>query len=116
MATERSAEPGRVRRFELIKVLFAVWSTLVLVFMFVPILLVVRHSFNAGTSFAIWAGHSSTKWWGELFDGGSAWSVLAVFVIIPVVALAVRWVLARRGALVAARADGARSRTGAGPR
>jgi spermidine/putrescine transport system permease protein len=99
MATERSVEPGRTRRFELMKVLFAAWSTLVLVFMFVPILLVVRHSFNGGTSFAIWAGRTSTKWWGELFDGGSAWSVLAVFVIIPVLALAVRWVLARQAVL-----------------
>jgi hypothetical protein len=45
-AVERSTVPARVSRFESIKVLFAAWSVLVLAFMFIPILLVFRHSFN----------------------------------------------------------------------
>jgi len=96
-AVERTSAPARVRRFELVKVLFAVWAVLVLAFMFIPILLVFRHSFNGGTSFAIWAGRTSTKWWGELFDGGSAWTVVATFVVVPVIALVIRRLLAHRG-------------------
>ena len=98
-AVERTSAPARVRRFELVKVLFAVWAVLVLAFMFIPILLVFRHSFNGGTSFAIWAGRTSTKWWGELFDGGSAWTVVATFVVVPVIALVIRRLLAHRGSV-----------------
>ena len=46
----------------------AIWSTIVLTFLFIPILLVIRHSFNRGGSFIVWAHHYSTKWWGALFN------------------------------------------------
>ena len=68
------AEAGTLRRssgIDVNRLLMAVWAVLVLVFLFIPIALVVRHSFNGGSSFAIWSGHTSTKWWGELFDGGA---------------------------------------------
>jgi spermidine/putrescine transport system permease protein len=68
----------RVKREVLNKVL-AVWTALVLVFLFIPILLVILHSFNAGSSFTIWSGSTSLKWWGELFNGGEMFGVLLRF-------------------------------------
>ncbi|MFM8688261.1 MAG: hypothetical protein ACKODR_05830 [Acidimicrobiaceae bacterium] len=58
---------NRVKREVLSKVL-AVWTLFVLIFLFVPILLVILHSFNAGSSFTIWSVSTMLKWWGELFD------------------------------------------------
>jgi hypothetical protein len=69
----RSSTPGaaanggtaRPSRFpDLLRPMLAVWTVLVLVFLFIPILLVVRHSFNNGPSFSIWSGSYSTVWWG----------------------------------------------------
>ena len=50
------AEAGTLRRSsgtDVNRLLMAVWAVLVLVFLFIPIALVVRHSFNGGSSFAI---------------------------------------------------------------
>jgi len=71
----------RVKKEVLNKIL-AVWTVLVLVFLFIPILLVILHSFNAGSSFTIWSGSTSIKWWGELFDGAEMFGVLIRFVIL----------------------------------
>ena len=76
------------RRPDVVRGLMAVWTTLVLVFMFVPIALVILHSFNAGGSFSIWANAVSTKWWGELFLADEAWALVARFVIIMVLFVA----------------------------
>jgi ABC-type spermidine/putrescine transport system permease subunit II len=67
----------------------------VLVFLFIPIGLVVLHSFNGGNSFTIWSGSPGTKWWGQLFDGSVAWAVIARFVIFVVLGIGARIVLAR---------------------
>jgi len=71
----------RVKR-ELLSKLLGVWTVLVLVFLFVPILLVILHSFNAGSSFTIWSGRTSVKWWGELFDGAEMLGVLIRFAVL----------------------------------
>ncbi|MEI6402307.1 MAG: ABC transporter permease subunit [Actinomycetota bacterium] len=42
----------------------AAWTTLVLIFLFVPILLMIRHSFNNAPSFSVWSGSYSTVWYG----------------------------------------------------
>ena len=73
------------------KVIMAVWSTIVLTFLFIPILLVIRHSFNRGGSLIVWAHHYSTKWWGLLFNVHKTWNAILVFVVIVVVA----WLIAR---------------------
>ena len=41
-------EPSRSRFPDLLRPVLAVWTGLVLVFLFIPILLVIRHSFNNG--------------------------------------------------------------------
>ena len=56
--------PRAEGRVQILKPAFAVWSVLVLVFLFIPILLVIRHSFNGGASFEIWSGHYDTVYWG----------------------------------------------------
>jgi ABC-type spermidine/putrescine transport system permease subunit II len=75
----------------------AVWTVLVLVFLFFPILLVVLHSFNATTSFTIWSGRVSTKWWDELFDGVGMVMLFVRGAFVVAAALLVRRLLARRG-------------------
>jgi ABC-type spermidine/putrescine transport system permease subunit II len=97
MANVRRIAPGRARLMDGMKWLMAAWVTLVMLFMFIPILLVFRHSFNEGSSFSIWSGHTSIKWWGELFDSGAAWAVLIRFVVIIAAALILRRVLSAAG-------------------
>jgi ABC-type spermidine/putrescine transport system permease subunit II len=77
------------------RLLLAVWTALVLAFLFVPIILVFVHSFNRGQSFTIWSGHFSTKWWGELFDSTVAWAVLVRGALVIAGALVVRAALRR---------------------
>ena len=69
-------------RFQVLSKLLGMWTILVLVFLFIPILLVILHSFNYGSSFTIWSGRVSTKWWGELFNGPKAISVIVLFTAI----------------------------------
>ncbi|MFZ9676421.1 MAG: ABC transporter permease subunit, partial [Ilumatobacteraceae bacterium] len=80
---------------DLNRLLLAVWTGLVLLFLFIPIALVFRHSFNGGSSFSIWSGETSTKWWGELFDGGATRAVLLRFVVITALALILKKIFAR---------------------
>lgn len=92
---ERTSGPRRARGIELSRIALAVWTTLVLLFLFTPIVLVFRHSFNFGQSFTIWAGRTSTKWWGELFDNSASISMLVRFVLILAVGLVVRRLVLR---------------------
>ncbi|MEP7114107.1 MAG: ABC transporter permease subunit [Ilumatobacteraceae bacterium] len=73
------------------KIAMAIWSVLVLTFLFIPILLVIRHSFNRGGSFIVWAHHYSTKWWGQLFNADKAWNAVFVFLAIVVAV----WIVGR---------------------
>ena len=73
------------------KIIMAIWSTIVLTFLFVPILLVIRHSFNRGGSFIVWAHHYSTKWWGLLFNVHRTWNAIIILVVIVVIA----WLIGR---------------------
>ncbi|HEX2782878.1 MAG TPA: ABC transporter permease subunit [Ilumatobacteraceae bacterium] len=73
------------------KIIMAIWTTIVLTFLFIPILLVIRHSFNRGGSFIVWAHHYSTKWWGLLFNAHKTWNAILIFIVICLVV----WVIAR---------------------
>ena len=62
------------------KVLMAVWTAIVLAFLFIPILLVVLHSFNGGGSFTIWSGRLTMDWWfGEGSPGGGLDAPVGLF-------------------------------------
>jgi len=88
------------RSFDWVKPLFGLWTLLVLLFMFIPIFLVVLHSFNRGGSFSIWSGHVSTKWWGTLFDAHKAMNMVITFAAIVLVGVmipkVVRWTTGKR--------------------
>jgi len=81
------------------KLAMAIWSTIVFTFLFIPILLVIRHSFNSGGSFIVWAHHYSTKWWGRLFDTHRTWNAILVFSVIVLVA----WLIGRFSGVKALR-------------
>ena len=76
-----------------------VWAILVLIFLFIPIALVFLHSFNRGGSFTIWSNAVSTKWWGELFDGGEVLSTAVRFAVLIGAGFVAKWMLTRRQAL-----------------
>jgi ABC-type spermidine/putrescine transport system permease subunit II len=71
--------PRTRTKIEVLPKVLGVWTVLVLVFLFIPIMLVFLHSFNNGSSFTIWSGETSTKWWGELFNGSEMAGVLVRF-------------------------------------
>jgi spermidine/putrescine transport system permease protein len=86
----------------------AVWAGLVLVFLFVPIILVVRHSFNSGSAFEVWGGKYTTVWWGGtpgrtrtgkpkigLFKFGEAGAMALRFTVIMAIGLLLPWVVAK---------------------
>ena len=73
--------PARRARPEILKLVLAGWAVAVLLFMFIPIVLVIVHSFNAGGSFSIWGG-ASTQWWGALFRSGDTVAMLVRFLLI----------------------------------
>jgi spermidine/putrescine transport system permease protein len=93
-------EPKAGRFPDPVKPLLAVWTTLVLLFMLIPIGLVIRHSFNDGPSFSVWSGRYSTVWWGGepgrtpsgvpmvgLFDFAKTGPMLVRFAIIMAVGI-----------------------------
>lgn len=77
--TARLAPKTNRRPHDGAKIIMAIWSTIVLTFLFIPIVLVIRHSFNRGGSLIIWAHHYSTRWWGALFNVHKTWNAIVVF-------------------------------------
>ncbi|MEZ5375833.1 MAG: ABC transporter permease subunit [Acidimicrobiales bacterium] len=87
------------RSIDVAKIAMGVWTALVITFLFIPILMVIRHSFNSGGSLIVWAGSYSTEWWGNLFDGGRV--VQGLLVSIGVIGISVILArLSKRPALV----------------
>jgi spermidine/putrescine transport system permease protein len=62
-AQSKPVQP-KVRKRDGVHWTLAVWTALVLIFLFVPILLMIRHSFNNAPSFSVWSGSYSTVWYG----------------------------------------------------
>jgi spermidine/putrescine transport system permease protein len=105
----RPRRPARTgQRIEMLRPSLGVWTGLVLAFLFIPILLVIRHSFNDGSAFEVWGGKYSTVWWGGepgrspsgrpkvgLFDFAEAGPMLWRFAIIVAIGLLVPRVVAR---------------------
>lgn len=83
-------------KFEILTKTLAIWAVIVLVFLFIPILLVILHSFNYGGSFTIWSGRASTKWWGELFNGGEMIALMVRFSLIVAAGVAFARIAKRR--------------------
>ena len=106
--------PRPTRGVPVLKPAFAIWTVLVLLFLFIPILLVIRHSFNGGASFEIWSGNYDIVYWGGprgrtpsgrpmvgLFEFSPVGTILLIFVIALVVGTVVPRIVARvRGAKI----------------
>jgi spermidine/putrescine transport system permease protein len=90
-----AASASARRHRDWVKPLLALLTVLVLVFLFIPIGLVILHSFNTGGSFTIWSGGVSTRWWGALFHGGDTWALLVRFVIIVAIGVIVPRIVKR---------------------
>ena len=88
MQSAISATGAQRQRGDWFQPFAAVWTLLVLLFMFTPIVLIILFSFNSGGSLTIWAGGLSTTWWGRLFRADETASMLIRFAAILVVALA----------------------------
>ena len=69
----------------MMKVLKRSYLTLILVFLYLPIVVLVVQSFNAGSSRAVWEGFSF-RWYGELFRNKSIMDALYVTLSIAVLA------------------------------
>ena len=96
----RNVDPSKRRRGDwfgsIFRVGLASWSTLVLVFLFLPITLIILHSFNRGELLTLWSGHTSVKWWQRVFNFGNfASTILLLAVLIAIGLVATRF--ARRG-------------------
>ena len=103
----RPRREPKPRRFpELLRPALLVWTALVLTFLFIPILLVIRHSFNSGSAFEIWGGSYSTVWWGGepgrsasgrlktgLFDFGESGPMVVRFAVIMAIGLLLPYVV-----------------------
>ncbi|MCX6521717.1 MAG: ABC transporter permease subunit [Actinobacteria bacterium] len=104
LSAKATKSTGR-RRPEVLKVVLAVWAILVLLFMFIPIGLVILHSFNSGGSFSIWAGGVSTEWWGALFRAEDTIAMLVRFAVIGVAGVVIPKVIHRATGRPSARAQ-----------
>ena len=71
---------------------------IILVFLYVPIVVLICQSFNAGKSRAKWEGFSF-RWYGELFQNASIMNALWVTVSIAVIATIIATVLGTLAAI-----------------
>jgi spermidine/putrescine transport system permease protein len=78
MRSATGSTPGAKAKRDWWPVAMGLWTAIVMVFMFLPIVLVFLYSFNKGGSLTIWNGFS-TRWWGILFKGGKAVPLLLTF-------------------------------------
>lgn len=82
----------------MIKFLKKFYLSIILVFLYVPIIVLIIQSFNAGKSRAKWEGFS-LRWYGELFADASIMSALQVTLSIAVLAMIVSTVLGTLAAI-----------------
>lgn len=82
----------------MIKFLKKFYLSIILVFLYVPIIVLIIQSFNAGKSRAKWEGFS-LRWYGELFADASIMNALQVTLSIAVLAMVVSTVLGTLAAI-----------------
>ena len=82
----------------MIKFLKKFYLSIILVFLYIPIVVLIIQSFNAGKSRAKWEGFS-LRWYGELFADASIMSALQVTVTIALLAMVISTVLGTLAAI-----------------
>ena len=71
---------------------------LIMIFLYVPVIVMIIQSFNAGKSRAKWEGFSF-KWYGELFNSASIMNALQVTISIAVLAMVISTILGTLAAI-----------------
>ncbi len=61
----------RRRTFDVVRLLGGLWTSIVVIFLLIPIVYVIIHSMNGGNSFNIWKEWGGLTWYRELFDNRS---------------------------------------------
>ena len=74
------------------------YLAIILIFLYVPIIVLIAQSFNAGKSRAKWEG-LSLHWYGELFSNVSIMNALWVTVSVAVIATIVATILGTLAAI-----------------
>ena len=74
------------------------YLAIILIFLYVPIIVLIAQSFNAGKSRAKWEG-LSLRWYGELFSNASIMNALWVTVSVAVIATIVATILGTLAAI-----------------
>jgi spermidine/putrescine transport system permease protein len=89
------------------------YLAVILFLMYVPILLVIIYSFNAGRLSSTWSGFS-LRWYGELFRDSSMWSALRNSLVLSLTASLLAGVIGTLGAVGTQGGPGTPRRTRGG--
>ncbi|MEN9505009.1 MAG: hypothetical protein RI958_935 [Actinomycetota bacterium] len=81
------------------------WSAMVLVFLYLPLVFIVAHSFNENKSMEVWSNFS-TKWYGEMWNNGQLTGAVRSSLGAAVVAALVAVVLGTLAGIALARRPG----------
>ncbi|MGN0363552.1 MAG: ABC transporter permease [Bilifractor sp.] len=92
MHTKREKQAGRLR------ILSRVYMILVLVFLYAPVVIMIRFSFNNSRANVSWAGFT-TKYYQELFSDGSLWQIFFITVFIAAVVTLLGVIIGTLGAV-----------------
>lgn len=76
-----------------LKRLLAVWTAIVLAFLYVPLVFVVLNSFNTSRTFAFPPSGLTGKWWQAAWHSSGAWHALGTTVVVGLCATAIALVL-----------------------
>lgn len=82
------------------------WTVLVLIFVYAPLLLVVINAFNASNTFAFPPTGFTLQWWRAAWNSEGMWASLGNSVVVGLAATAIALVL---GTMVALRCSGTTS-------
>ncbi|MGE3326013.1 MAG: ABC transporter permease [Acidimicrobiia bacterium] len=85
--------------------LLRLWSAAVYVFLFLPIVFVVAHSFTKSSAFLVWGGFS-TKWYTRMFDNEPLKNSIKVSVIVAAGSTAIALVIGGLAGVALARRPG----------
>lgn len=79
------------------------WTALVLLFLYIPLLLVVVNAFNASRTFAFPPTGFTLRWWADAANSAGMWKALANSVVVGLAATAIALVLGTMAAFAVQR-------------
>jgi putative spermidine/putrescine transport system permease protein len=82
-----------------------VWTVLVLLFLYAPMLLVVVNAFNKSRTFSFPPTGFTLRWWGDTWNSTGMWTSLGNSVVVGVCATAIALVLGTMAAFAVQRYD-----------